>query len=158
MTADTTDLRPALEAELRRLRATPVGRRLAAIEVLLDDGSTSALPALEDSVVHRMQEAHRRAKGVSDAKLALVGEYMQKHGEARQVDIGRELKQNSGTISVALKVLADQGVVEDTGQVDDKAKVWRYTGPEPAPEPDEGNGNRTVKIEPGVGVSEGRRR
>ena len=146
-------LRDGLEEELRRLRATDVGQRISALQVLLGEanGTTPELMgALEASLAAAKDGPRRSGRGVSEAKLRAVREYMQAHGEARQVDVSNDLDENSGSVSLALRALADAGDVEDTGRVIDKSKLWRWTG-EPGP-------RRVTNVEPGVGISEGRKR
>jgi hypothetical protein len=149
-TNDSTDLRAALEAELGRLRSTDIGRRMTAIEVLLGEDGAMAVPRLEDRTATRPAPG-RRGPGVSQTKLAAVRQYLQAHEEVRQVDIAKDLEENTGSVSLALRALADEGVAQDTGAVDNKSKVWRWIG-EPA-EP-----GRATVIEPGTGIREGRRR
>lgn len=159
MTNELTDLSPAfkeeVEKELDRLRATPVGRRITALETLLGDVGGGALAAIDRELRDRVRDVGasiaRPGTGVSDAKLNAVRQYMQTHGEARQVDVTNDLEENSGSISLALRALASQGVVEDTGKVDRKAKVWRYIGPKT-----DGDKRATV-VDVGEGVREGRR-
>lgn len=150
-TANDTDLRAALEAELGRLRQTDIGRRMTAIEVLLAENG-GAMPMMEHVVASAPPAPGRRGPGVSQAKLAAVRQYLQAHGKARQVDIAKDLEENTGSVSLALRALASEGVALDTGTVDNKSKVWHWTGEEaPAPA-------RATVIEPGAGVREGRRR
>lgn len=148
-TNDSTDLRAALEAELGRLRSTDIGRRMTAIEVLLGEDGAMAVPRLEDRAAR--PAPGRRGPGVSQTKLAAVRQYLQAKDKVRQVDIARDLEENTGSVSLALRALAEEGVAQDTGEVDNKSKVWVWTG-EPA-EP-----TRAVVIEPGTGIREGRRR
>jgi hypothetical protein len=148
MTDSRNDLRQALEAELDRLRETDVGRRMEAIELLLMDGNLPDLPTLH---ARSTADAGRRGPGVSQAKMDAVREYMQSHGEARQVDIASDLQENTGSVSLALRALAAEGSVEDTGRVENKAKVWSYTGPSEGPAT-----RRATVVEPGNGVREGR--
>lgn len=138
-------LQEALRSELENLL-----RRAEAIKVLLgQDGDLPSLVPAPSEDGHA--PAGRRGPGVSEAKLAAVRDYMEAHPRARQVDIARDLGENTGSVSLALRWLASLGDVRDTGEIDNKAKVWEFTG-EPAARP-----QRTTKIEPGVGVSEGRR-
>jgi hypothetical protein len=138
MTAeDTTTLRSALEAELRRLRqGTPVGRRITALEVLLSDNGTAGTtpdtlttgrPVVAPAPAP-VEQFGRRGPGVSQAKLRAVRQYMETNGEVRQVDVSCDLGENSGSVSLALRALEAQGDVEDTGRVEAKSKVWRFIG------------------------------
>jgi hypothetical protein len=138
-------LTEALEAELRRLRQdTADGRRITALEVLLgEDG-------LQVELATPARAPAPRGPGVSQAKLRAVRQYLESHGQARQVDVAKDLDENSGSVSLALRALEAEGVAEDTGVIDGKSKVWRYTG--------EPSNDRVVNVVPGEGVSEGRRR
>lgn len=147
MTAD--HLTEQLEAELTRLRATEVGQRIAAIELLLGQSPDGPAGMLRADLETRIRST-RRGRGVSDAKLRAVRSYMEAHAgqDVRQVDISRDLNENSGSISLALRALEGAGDVEDTGRVDRKSKVWRFTG----------EVQRATNITPGEGVEPGRRR
>lgn len=142
MDQEDTALHASLRAELERLR-----RQVAAIEVLL--GADHDLPVVSEPTPARAPG--RRGPGVSPAKLKAVREFMEANGpRVRQVDIGRQLGENSGSVSLALRALEAQGDVRDTGDVDNKAKVWEFIGEPRRPQ-------RVTTIEPGVGLSEGRR-
>lgn len=138
------------ERELARLRSTPIGRRITALEMLLGDMDAAVPRELKADA----PRGARPGTGVSEAKLNAVRKYMQVHGEARQVDLTNDLEENSGSISLALRALAAQGEVVDTGKVDRKAKVWRWVGP---PLKDDNNGKRATVVDVGEGVREGRR-
>ena len=139
----------ALHEQLR-LELESLLRRAEAIKVLL--GEDSDLPSLVPVQVERsVASPGRRGPGVSEAKLNAVRDYMEAHGRARQRDIAADLGENTGSVSLALRWLAGQGDVRDTGEIENKAKVWEFTG-QPASRP-----QRTTRIEPGVGISEGRR-
>lgn len=145
-----TDLRAALEAELGRLRSTDIGRRMTAIEVLLGEDGAMAVPSLEERTATRHAPG-RRGPGVSQTKLTAVRQYLQAHGEVRQVDIAKDLEENTGSVSLALRALEAEGVAKDTGAVDNKSKVWRWVG-------EAADSDRATVIEPGTGIREGRRR
>ena len=152
---NTEELMEHLEARLAELRATDVGRQIAAIELLLGHSPDGAADRMMDDLQDRIRGSKpvRRGRGVSDAKLRAVRQYMEAHAgqDVRQVDISRDLNENSGSISLALRALESSGDVEDTGRVDRKSKVWVYAG-EPA------DSDRVTKITPGEGVEQGRRR
>lgn len=143
MTADTTDIRPVLEAERERLR-----RRLQAIDVLLESDGAMPLADMPVPTAPAPSAPARRGAGVSPAKLKAVHKYLESKGEVRQVEITNDLEENSGSVSLALRALEAQGVAQDTGKVVNKSKVWRFTG-----EPE-----RSTVLEPGVGVRQGRKR
>jgi hypothetical protein len=150
----TTDemktLEPALEAELARLQ-----QRIAAIQVLLGHNVADVASAVRESAAAGIKRAAdgnggsgRRGPGVSKVKLRAVRQYMERHGEARQTDIAKDLDENSGSVSLALRHLEAEGDVIDTGRIDRKSKIWRFVG-----EPE-----RTTNINVGSGVEQGRRR
>lgn len=136
----TPDLQAALAAELARLRDTDVGRRMAAIEVLLsEDGYAPAAPSSPS------RQQGRRGPGVSEVKLNAVRQYLQTKGEARQVQISTDLDENSGTVSLALRALETEGVALDTGRVVNKSKIWQWAA-EPIEETLKGAGGRKIDL------------
>lgn len=139
-------LRPALEAELTRLNT-----RAAAIRVLLGQENGSE-PMEERGGRGRVRGAPaKRHRGVNEHKIAAIREYVEtktlENGDVRQVEIREDLKENSGAVSLALRALEEDGLVEDTGRVVGKSKVWRYIGPS----------SRATVVEPGEGTRSGRR-
>jgi hypothetical protein len=67
---------------------------------------------------------------ISVDKLEAVGEYLSRHGEARQADIVKELGINSGSVSVALKFL-DQHHLVKRGEHRSNSQVWEALTPSP---------------------------
>lgn len=145
-TETKADLKQPLEAELGRLMQTPIGQRIAAIQVLLGGGVSPA--TIADRNNGHEQPRGRRGPGVSDVKLRAVRQYMENTRIARQSDIAKDLNENSGSVSLAMRELESRGDVEDTGKIDRKSKVWKFIG-----EPE-----RVTNVNPGDGVEAGRRR
>lgn len=56
-------------------------------------------------------------------KLEIVRTYMQEHGKVRQADIAKHTRLNSGTVSVALRVLEAAGEVSP-GAKQDGSRTW----------------------------------
>ena len=147
----TTDLIPALESERADLE-----RRIEAIDLLL---------GRKGSVTTRLQEqgsgappvttppAVRRGAGVSDVKKRAVLQYVRSHGRVRQVQIQKDLNENSGAVSLAVRQLQAEGKLEDTGEIEAKSKVWKYVGPQEG-----SNGDRVTEIRPGEHIGPGRKR
>lgn len=146
VTADKEQtLEETLRDELARLR-----ERQAAIEVLLGERSELLERRVMDGLDRAVRAAKsaRRGPGVSDAILRTVREYMENHRIARQSDIAKDLKLNSGAVSLALRWHEAAGDVEDTGKIDRRSKLWKFTG-EPT---------RATNINVGEGVEPGRRK
>lgn len=93
------------------------------------------------------EPAPRTTLSISEERLEKIQKYIEKVGHKRQVDISNETKENSGTVSVALRVLAERGVIQ-RGDVDRGSRIWYVV--------DQKNGSREQVVRPGEGVSEGR--
>lgn len=57
-----------------------------------------------------------------------IFDYLKKHGTARQADIAKDLQLNSGTASLALRQLQDDGAVSPQDQKDRGSVVWDFVG------------------------------
>jgi hypothetical protein len=143
----TTELIPALETERAELQ-----RRIEAIDILLGREGSYTVRRTQESAVPKPRI--QRGEGVSDIKKRAVLQYIRAHGHARQVQIQKDLNENSGAISLAVRALEAEGKIEHTGEIEAKSKVWRYV----RPERNHHNGDRVTEIRPGEGVSQGRQR
>jgi hypothetical protein len=105
----------ALASELRHRRDL-IGQAMGE-EVPSVDGAvaTSTEPAAD-----KPPEVHR---SISAGRLNLVRDYFEHHEQARQADITKDLNLNSGAVSVALKLLRDEGVVKP-GTQENGSRVW----------------------------------
>lgn len=65
----------------------------------------------------------RKKYSISDEKLAAVLDFMKKHPHARQSDIAAQTAFNSGTVSIALRLLRAQGHVKPAGR-DNGSRAW----------------------------------
>lgn len=150
-TEQLTALQQELENELARLRDTDIGRRMMLVQALLNGDGEDLMASLEQSIRAAKPEpkpSGRRGPGVSQAKLRAVRQYMENTRIARQVDISKDLDENSGSVSLALRELERIGDVKNTGKVDRKSIVWEFIG-----EPE-----RATNINVGDGVEQGRRK
>lgn len=60
---------------------------------------------------------------ISQERLDKVVGYLQKHPKARQQDIAKRTKLNSGTVSIAVRRLERAGLIE-RGDKEEKSQVW----------------------------------
>lgn len=58
--------------------------------------------------------------------LDAINDYLAREGTARQADIAKALKLNSGTVSLALRQLAESGIVRDTGRSERGSIIWDH--------------------------------
>lgn len=69
-------------------------------------------------------------KAAGEQNIANVANYLYTKKEARQVDIQRDLKLNSGTVSCALQVLDKRNQAEAGPRVN-RSKKWKWVGKRP---------------------------
>lgn len=138
----------SLEETLREERDR-LKERVAAIDVLLGDQSDMLERRVSgDGDGPERRPPARRGPGVSEAILRTVREYMENCRITRQSDIAKDLKLNSGAVSLALRWLESEGDVEDTEKIDRRSKVWKFTG----------ESSRATNVNVGEGVEPGRRK
>lgn len=125
--AKLREQREAYEQEIEQLRF-----RESLVEQALD-GLDGSLP-----------RPQRRTLNISEEKLAAVKDYVATEGSVRQVKIGEALKLNSGTVSVALRIMLKERLVEK-GELDKGSRVWHSTARQ-----------RETRVKPGEGVTSGR--
>lgn len=75
-----------------------------------------------------------RKQTVAQHHVDAVREYIEAQGRARQADIGKELGINSGIVSVALKRLHENELI-DPRDKDYGSRVWEWVGAADAPTP-----------------------
>lgn len=91
-----------------------------AIEGLENGGnSNNTRPAMEEVAT----------LSISDERRQAVSDYLAKKGRARQADIAEHLGFNSGTVSVALRVLEAEGVVDRLDEKKRGSQVWAHRQP-----------------------------
>lgn len=95
--------------------------RVSAIDTAIAALSGGAVPALTATMLKF------RGAAVGADKMDRVREYMRRHGEARQADIARDLQLNTGTISVAMRMLEESGEAKSLGKRN-RSQYWRWTG------------------------------
>lgn len=93
--------------------------------------------------------SHQPVLSISDKNLSKVEEYLAKRETARQADIVADTKLNSGTISVALRRLMDEGKVQ-RGEKLRGSQTWTHLSPVPEEE-------RETVIHPGEEPRAGRK-
>jgi DNA-binding MarR family transcriptional regulator len=109
---------------------------------------SNALDALRaSSNGKRATSSKKIALSISPERFEKVQQYLQKQGRAKQTALVDELKLNSGTISVALKKLEQEGKARNTGEKQDGSQVWETLD----------DGRETV-VQLGKGTHRGRRR
>ena len=67
-------------------------------------------------------------EAVGEDNIKAVGDYLKFKGNARQQDIVADLGKNSGTISMALKVLEERKQAKPTGQRVNRSNEWKWVG------------------------------
>lgn len=127
MTHEKSDLFTALDEQLEEIRQAreALDAREGALNRARDElavafGGTA--PARGRPTRAGIQQ--RAAQHHVDA----IFDYLKKHGTARQADIARDLRLNSGTVSVALRQLEDDGHVMAQDLKDRGSVVWDFTG------------------------------
>jgi ribosomal protein S25 len=108
------------------------------------DASTDVVPS------ERTQEStdEQRRLSISQEPLEKVANMLKQHGSLRQADVTKQTGLNSGTVSVALRVLQEQGRVHP-GEKHRGSRMWIHNAPVLSDEPHE------VVIRPGEGVLSG---
>lgn len=97
--------------------------RIAALKDLIK-GSPSPEVAVKAETKTQDEPGYRLS--ISDRRLGAIREYLRTHESVRQADISKHLGFNSGTISVGLRVLHEEGVVKPGG-IDHGSRLWEYT-------------------------------
>lgn len=122
--AATDSVRASLTAALEQLQRQrdQLEQELAGIEES-EAQLRSMLGTLADAPHSRTVKKDRTMQ-ISEKRLARVRDYIVKHERARQPDIARALGENSGTVSVAMRLLARDGLVYKDG-LERGATVWR---------------------------------
>lgn len=87
---------------------------------------------------------------ISEKNLKAVEDYLVKRGSARQADIVADTKLNSGTVSVALRRLMEDGTVQ-RGEKERGSQTWAHLSPVP-------EGERETVIHPGEAPTQGRKK
>jgi len=129
-TADpvATSLNEALRAvEMRRQEYQRVLQDLDAREGHIKLALEGMVLGEQDSAPAPVSNGNNGAPRLSihNDRLEIVRKYMERKGVTRQVDIGKETGENSGTVSVGLRVLEQQGLVRP-GEVRDGSRVWHW--------------------------------
>lgn len=79
------------------------------------------------------QRARTRA-GISQKAaqhhLDAIADYLSRHQRARQADIAKALQLNSGTVSLALRQLEEDGVVAALPEKERNSVVWEASSPQ----------------------------
>lgn len=139
-----TLLKQALHAAENERRACEARMQSLDAQIIHIQKAISGVEASQDEATRRSQLS------ISSERLSRIREYLDKVGEKRQVEISAETGENSGTVSVALRVLEAQGDAEK-GELDRSSHIWRSTHPVK-----QNGAKRETKVRPGEGVSEGR--
>lgn len=84
-------------------------------------------------------------------RLQIVKDYLEKKGRARQADIATGTKLNTGTVSVALRTLEDEGLITRS-EKEKGSQVWVTNKPITQTE------ERETVVHVGDGVRSGRKR
>jgi hypothetical protein len=79
------------------------------------------------SITPLLPKRQRKRTSVGKARLQAVRDCIERHGEARQADIVKDLNLNSGTVSVATNALQTAGEIEAVGK-ERGSVIWRFTG------------------------------
>jgi len=117
MDASYADIVSNLEEAQKKLRVKMVEleARDQAIQQAID-----GISGVETKEIHSNKPA---SLSVSNERLQKVLKYVQKHPNSRQSDITKNVKLNSGSVSVALRKLKEEGIIVKTGR-DNGANVW----------------------------------
>lgn len=117
------EIRARLEAERSSLydNMAETEANIAVVEGALN--ALSGQNAAELSNARRLLATHVSKLSIGDDKLDRVRAYMLEHPRARQTQVQRGTKLNSGTVSVALRKLAAEGLIEMVG-TEKRSQVW----------------------------------
>lgn len=64
------------------------------------------------------------AKAAGPANVAAVREFLEAHGRASQAEVRKGTGKNSGSVSLSLRALEEQGVARATPYKDGRSRVW----------------------------------
>lgn len=131
--ANSPDLFAALEAAHQEIQEER--RQLAAREQALLRAREELAQALGGNgtpTAHRGTRVRTRAgvqQKASQMHMDAISDYLTGRGAVRQADIGKALGLNSGTVSLALRQLEQDGLVEPLPEKERGSVVWQTTAP-----------------------------
>lgn len=94
-----------------------------------------------------LRRSTQKRTSVGRAHLVAVLDYIKKYEQVRQADIARDLKLNSGTVSVATGVLSDAGNIEAVDKIRGSI-IWSFLTDEGLPAVEANGAGKPRKREP----------